>query len=65
MFELGSGHVGFAVNKAALGQVLRFPLPSIPSFPPHSSSFIISGAGIIGHLMSSTVVDTVPLHPKE
>jgi hypothetical protein len=47
-FEHGSGHVGFVVDKVALGAgflwVLRFPLPIfIPPIAPQSSSSIIWG----------------------
>jgi hypothetical protein len=41
-FAHRSGHVGFVVDKAALGagflRVIRFPLPGIPPTVPHSSS---------------------------
>jgi hypothetical protein len=45
-FQVRSGHMGFVVDKVALGagflQVLRFPLPIlIPPTAPHSSSSII------------------------
>jgi hypothetical protein len=36
-FHRSSGHVGFIVDKAALGQV-RFPLPVIPPTAPQPSS---------------------------
>jgi hypothetical protein len=37
-------------------------LSSIPPTAPHSSS---TGAGTIGHLVASVIVDSVPLHPKK
>jgi hypothetical protein len=45
-FEPGSGHVGYMMDKAAMGQIsffreLRFPLSIIPLIVPHSSSIFI------------------------
>jgi hypothetical protein len=46
---------------AGIFWTLRFPLPSIPSIGPHSSF----GAGIIGGLVTSVIMDSVPFHPKK
>jgi hypothetical protein len=65
-FEPGSGHVGFVVDKTALGKIfLEYFGFFYQAFHRlfhthhHSSS---SGAGTIAHLVASMIVHSVPLH---
>jgi hypothetical protein len=72
-FEPGSGHMGFVVDKAELGQVffrvLRFSLPSMPPIAPHSSSSIIIGGWYNRPVVASVIVSWFhsppPPAPKE
>jgi hypothetical protein len=52
MFEAGSGHVGFVVDKVALGQVFSkyFGFPCQSSFHQflHNDHHVSSGAGTTG-----------------
>jgi hypothetical protein len=50
------------VDKAALGQDFRFPLPNIPPITPHSSSPIIIQGWYNRPLVVSVIVDSVSLH---
>jgi hypothetical protein len=46
-------------------RVLQFPLKSIPSIAPQSSSSIIISGWYNRPVVASVIVDTVPLHPKK
>jgi hypothetical protein len=63
-FEPGSGHVGFVVDKVALGQVFSeyFGFPGKSSFHQllHNHHHLSSGAGTIGQKWPQYLVDLVP-----
>jgi hypothetical protein len=68
-FESSSGHAGFVVNKVALGQVFSelFGSPyqefhRMPHTHHHTES---PGAGTVGHLVPSVILEEVPLHLKK
>jgi hypothetical protein len=64
-FKPRLGHVGFVVDKAAMGpvyvQVLWFPLPSIPPTARHSSS----RAGTISQMMADLLSELNLTPPQE
>jgi hypothetical protein len=64
-----SGHVGFVVIRAALGQVFSeyfgFFCQSLHPLPPRSSSSIIILSRYIRKVATSVIVDSIPLHPKD
>jgi hypothetical protein len=65
-FEPGPGHVGFVVDKVALGQVfseyLGFPCQSSFHQLPHNHPHLSSGACTIGQKWPQYLVDLVPPH---
>jgi hypothetical protein len=60
--ELGSGHVGFVVDKTALGQVFSeyfgFPCEALHRLL-HTHHHSSSGAGTIGQIAASVIVESV------
>jgi hypothetical protein len=60
-FEPRSGHVGFVVDKVALGQVFSeyFGFPCQFSFLGLLRTHLSSGAGTIGQLVATYQVDSV------
>jgi hypothetical protein len=67
-FEPGSGHVGFVVDKVALGQVFSeyFGFPCQSSFHQllHNHPHLSPGACTIGQKWPQNLVDLVPSHQK-
>jgi hypothetical protein len=67
-FESGLGHVDFVVDKAELGQVFseyfRFPCQSSHRLL-HTHHHTSSGAGTVGHLLTSVRVGSVPTHTNK
>jgi hypothetical protein len=65
-FEPGSGHVGFVVDKVALGQVFPeyFGFPCQFSFHQllHNHPHLSSGACTIGQIWPQYLVDLAPAH---
>jgi hypothetical protein len=65
-FESGAGHVGFVVDKVAMGQVFSeyFGFPCQSSFHQllHSQPHLSSGACTIGQKWPQYIVDLVPPH---
>jgi hypothetical protein len=65
-FEPGSGHVGFGVDKVALGQVFSeyfgFPCQSLFHQFLHNHHHLSSGAGTVGQKWPQYEVDSVSPH---
>jgi hypothetical protein len=68
-FDPRSGHVGFVVDKVALGQVFSeyFGFPCQSSFHQllHNHHHLSSGAGTIGQQWPTYQVDSVSPHPEK
>jgi Zn-dependent M28 family amino/carboxypeptidase len=68
-FDPRSGHVGFVVDKVALGQVFSeyFGFPCRSSFHQllHDHHHLSSGAGTIGQQWPTYQVDPVSPHPQK
>jgi hypothetical protein len=68
VFEPGSGHVGFVVDKAELGQdfseYFGFSCQAFHLLL-HTHHHLLSGAGTIDRIVASVIVDSVSLHPKK
>jgi hypothetical protein len=68
-FDPGSGHVGFVVDKVALGHVFSvyFGFPCQSSFHRllHNHYHLSSGAGTIGQHWPTYQVDSVSPHPEK
>jgi hypothetical protein len=63
-FQLGSGHVGFVVNKVALGQVFFEYFVPPASYSTDCATLIII-RGWYNRPVAASVIVSVPLHPKK